>query len=364
MPFRQIGLSLYPDHSDFDRNQRYLELGHQYGFTRLFMSMLEVSGNVDDTKRHYQHIITIAKQLGFFTIIDVAPRIFEQLHINYQDLSFFKELGVDGIRLDQGFDGLTESLLSFNPEGLVIELNLSNDVDYLNHIMSYQANPAFLYGCHNFYPQVGTGLSYDFFERCNSRFKRYGLHTAAFIASQVGTLGPWNVNDGLPTLEVDRHLPLDVQAKHLFASGQIDDVIIGNAYASEAELAALSAINRYQVEFKIDFNHQASSLEREIATMTQHVRRGDINELVIRSTQPRVTYREAKNAPHDNHQEFQRGDVVIGNDLFGVYKNELQIVLQPHSDSRKNKIGQLRPEERMLLDFIHPWSKFKLSSRV
>ena len=32
---------------------------------------------------------------------------------------------------------------------------------------------------------------------------------------------------------------------------------------------------------------------------------------------------------------LQPGDVVVGNDAFGKYKNELQVVLEPHQDSRK-----------------------------
>ncbi|WP_436629752.1 phospho-sugar glycosidase domain-containing protein, partial [Latilactobacillus sakei] len=154
-------------------------------------------------------------------------------------------------------------------------------------------------------------------------------------------------------------LPIAVQAKHLFASGLIDDVIIGNAYASEAELAALSAINRYQVQFHIEFEAQTNAIERTIALTPQHFRRGDINPNVIRSTMPRVTYKETPNSPHDNDVEFQRGDVLVGNDNFGIYKNELQIVLQPHCEPRKNRIGRIAPEELLLLDFIKPWSKFR-----
>ncbi|KRM59008.1 hypothetical protein FC30_GL000410 [Ligilactobacillus animalis KCTC 3501 = DSM 20602] len=51
--------------------------------------------------------------------------------------------------------------------------------------------------------------------------------------------------------------------------------------------------------------------------------------------------------------------MVIGNDNFGKYKNELQIVLEPHSDPRKNLVGKIPPEELMLLDFVKPWIKFK-----
>jgi len=217
----------------------------------------------------------------------------------------------------------------------------------------------FIYGCHNFYPQVGTALPYDFFVKCSERFRKFGIHTAAFVASQVGQMGPWNVNDGLPTLESDRRLPIEVQAKHLFAAGLIDDVIIGNAYASEAELAALAAIDRYQIQFHLEMETAINPIEKTVALAPQHFRRGDINPNVIRSTMPRVTYKETPNAPHDNEIEFQRGDVLVGNDNFGIYKNELQIVLQPHREPRKNRIGKITPDELMLLDFIKPWSKFK-----
>ena len=73
-----------------------------------------------------------------------------------------------------------------------------------------------------------------FFVACSQRFKKQGIRTAAFVTSNEATLGPWDVNDGLPTLEMHRYLPIEVQTKHLFATGLIDDVIIGNAYASEA----------------------------------------------------------------------------------------------------------------------------------
>ncbi len=198
---------------------------------------------------------------------------------------------MDGIRLDQGFDGNTEALISYNPYGLIIELNMSNDVAYLENILSYQANKPYLFGCHNFYPQVGTGLTEEFFPECSERFKKNGIHTAAFVASQYGEQGPWNVNDGLPTLESDRYLPIEVQAKKLFATGLIDDVIIGNAYATEEELKALAELDRYQLQLKVDFLAETTELERKIACEQQHFRRGDTNALVARSTQSRVIYK-------------------------------------------------------------------------
>lgn len=54
---------------------------------------------------------------------------------------------------------------------------------------------------------------------------------------------------------------------------------------------------------------------------------------------------------------------MIGNDAFGKYKNELQVVLKAHKDNRKNKVGQIIANEQLLLPFIHPWSKFKFTEK-
>lgn len=355
--FRRLGVSIYPDHSDFQEDVNYLEKCEKLGFERIFMSMLEVSEGKEVVFKKFHRIITEAKKRHFEVILDIAPAIFDQLEISYDDLSFFHELGADGLRLDLGFDGNKEALLSYNSYGLIIELNMSNDVAYLNNILTYEANKPFIYGCHNFYPQDGSALPLDFFNSCSNRFKKEGIRTAAFITSQSADYGPWDINDGLPTLEMHRYLPVDVQAKHLFATGLIDDVIIGNAYATEEELVALSQVNRYQVSFNISLVDSINEVEKRNVLDNQHVRRGDITSRMIRSTEVRKKYKET-NTKHDHTQTFYRGDVVIGNELFGKYQNELQIVLEEHADERKNLVGKINPDELVLLDYIKPWSKF------
>jgi len=360
---RQLGISVYPDSSDINEDKKYIQLAKSYGFSRIFMSMLECSEGKEAVSAKFKDLIFFARALGFETILDVAPNIFDDLGISYDDMSFFADLGADGIRLDVGFDGNKEAMLTFNPHNVAIELNMSNDVAYLDNILTYQANKPYLYGCHNFYPQKSTGLPYDFFEKCSVRFKKEGIRTAAFVNSQVGKIGPWNINDGLPTLEMHRYLHPATATKHLFATNLIDDVIIGNAYASEEELAAMGKVNRYQTEFLVEFVEQASDVEKEITLNTQHLRRGDITAQVIRSTQTRKDYAKFDNPAHDNEVEFQVGDIVIGNDTFGKYKNELQVVLEPHQDSRKNKVGTIIDAEKILLPFIQPWSKFRLAEK-
>ena len=357
MTKRTLGISLYPDHSVFERDQAYLKVAASYGFTRLFVSMLEVQDGKERVTEKYQRIIQSAHQLGFTTTLDVSPNIFDQLGVSYQDLSYFASLGADAIRLDAGFDGHQEAWLSYNSQGLNLELNMSNDVEYLSNILSYSANRPFLYGCHNFYPQRGTGLPFDFFVACSRRFKRAGIETAAFVTAPGATIGPWDINDGLPTLEMHRDWPLQVQVQHLFSTGLIDSVLIGNAYAKPEDLQKLGALNRYQITFAVTPSADIKPVERQILLDNLHERRGDINDITIRSTEVRKRYHDFNRVNDDRHT-FQRGDVVIGNEQFGKYQHELQIVQQPHTDTRKNLVATINPDQLVLLDAIGPWAKF------
>ncbi len=360
---RALGISIYPEHSTPDKDKAYLKLASEYGFTRVFTCLLSVNKPKNEIIAEFKDIIQYATSLNYEVILDVAPAVFDQLGISYDDLSFFYEMGATGIRLDMGFDGAKEAMLTFNPYHLAIEINMSNNVAYLDNIMTYQPNAPFLYGCHNFYPQKGTGLDYDFFVKCSQRFKQQGIRTAAFINSHDATIGPWSINDGLCTLEMHRDLPIDVQAKHLFATNLIDDVIIGNAYASCEELAALSKINRYQLELNVEVFNQTTDIEKDIMFNEQHYRRGDITKQAVRSTEVRKKQVDKDISSHDNLVSLQLGDVVIGNNLFGKYKGELQIILEECYDERKNKVGRVVTEELFLINYIDAWTKFKLKEK-
>jgi hypothetical protein len=144
--------------------------------------------------------------------------------------------------------------------------------------------------CDNFYQQDKIALPYEYFIACSQRFKQQGIKTVTFVTCAKGNQGPWDVNDGLPTLEAHRYLSLSTQVKQMFATELIDVVIIGNGYASDEELAVMAQINRSQVEFSFTYVGEPTALAEKIVEGEQHYRRGDITNEMIRSTQVRVKY--------------------------------------------------------------------------
>ena len=356
----RLGISIYPEHSTLEKDMAYIDLAGKCGFKRVFSCLLSVEGKTkEELKQEFTALIDRAHSYGMEFIFDVAPNVFERLGITYDNLSFFKDIHADGIRLDEGFDGLKEALMTCNKENLKIEVNASFGNNYIANIMSHHPDPEHLITCHNFYPQRYTGLSLKHFNLCNENLKSYNLKIAAFVSSQTeGTFGPWPVNEGLCTLEMHRDLPMDVQARHLFAMGTVDDVIVANCYASEEELTNLSKLRPGVLTFRIEYEKELQETERKIIYEHPHFVRGDMSEYMARSTFPRVTFKNESVKP-ENTRDLKRGDVIIINDEYARYKGELHIVLKDMpNDGRKNVIGHLPANEMMLLDYIEPWRPF------
>ena len=357
---RKLGISIYPSSQSFKEMKEYIELAHKYGYTRIFSSLLEIEGDQKTTESKFKKIFKIAKELGFEICLDVNPKIFKALKINPIELSFFNKLFVDIVRLDNPLHPMIISEMTHNPYGIKIELNISLGTKFLDDINDYEPIWDRIIGCHNFYPQNKTGLTYDYFIKTSSYAKKMNIRTAAFVSSSVAKIGPWPVSDGIPTLEQHRNLPIDVQAKHLWATKFIDDILISNACASETELKLLSNLDRYKLEFNISLLKKTTPLEKKILFDHNHFRRGDLNEYTIRSSRTREIYSKESIKIHDNESEALKGNIYIGNDTFENYKGELQIALKNSEvDSRKNLVATINKEELFLLDYVNSWTRFK-----
>lgn len=354
----KLGISIYPEHSTFEKDVAYMELAAKYGFKRIFTCLLSVDKPKEYILKEFGRFMDKAHELGFEVSVDTAPYVFKHLGATPSDLSVFHDLKVDIIRLDGHFDDYLDKLITRNPYGIKIEFNASSDAN-IDGLIKHGADAHNMIVCHNFYPQKYSGLGWDTFVNFNKKWKKLGLHTAAFVSSNAkNTYGPWPVYDGLPTLEMHRGLPIDVQVRHLLACETIDDILIGNAIADESELKALSEVDLTKTTIGIQLVDDITDLEKHILFGMEHAGRVDHSDYFIRSSFPRAEFKNKK-IPHRivKKEKFQRGDVVVVNDNLSYYRGECEIVLKDlENDGQRNLVGKIPENEMIILDAMekHP----------
>lgn len=357
---RRLGISLYPEHSTPEKDRAYMELAADYGFTRIFTCLLSVTSTPEETIREFGAFMQSAHELGFIVSVDTNQQVFKRLGATPMDIGPFAQMDVDIIRLDGGLGDMGDIMVTRNAQQIPIEFNASSN-QALDTLIERGADPRNMTTCHNFYPEPYTGLSEETFMRYSRRYKGMGLSVAAFVSSrEPGTFGPWPVSAGLPTCEDDRRRPIDLQVRHMIASGAVDDILIGNCFASKEELAAMAGVDTTKVTMRIELDGAISPAEREVVFDFPHFTRGDASAYMLRSSMPRFSFAErsiparAVDAP-----VFKRGDVMVVNDAMAHYRGELEVALKDmENDGTRNLVGRVPAEERFLLDYVAPEHAF------
>lgn len=373
----KLGISIYPEIAGKAKTIAYLDLAHKYGFRRVFANLLEFKNDQAGQEKlaMLQEVYEYAKKQDFEVIVDVNPGFYKEFNIAQDDLSFFQNLKIAGIRLDEDFKGKLEAKLTNNQTNFKIELNASASTKTIDATLKQGGNPHNLIACHNFYPMRYTGLSFARFMQLSAHFQALKIRVAAFVTlpEKQKAIGPWNVNEGMPTLERHRDLPLAEQVQDLLSLNVIDDIIIAQQGATAEQLKAVAEVlTKYQkliedteITLKVKVKETISKLEQDILLQNhghEHFNRPDYNDYFVRSTFSRIYYRDQVIAPSQAGKTLLPGDVVILNKNLGRYQGEVHIITKKLVDYNKarNLVGHLQPEEQFKLSALKEGKKFKI----
>ena len=353
---KQLGISVYPEHTTKEKAYAYIRKAGSLGFKRVFTCFLSVTESKEDTIRNFREFCDVAHEAGMIVSADTNPEVFRKLDATPYDLSVFHEIGLDIIRLDGHFGDVEDIAITHNPYGIRIEYNASGTIA-IDNLIRCGADAENMCFCSNFFPQRHTGMGLDRYIELTKRYHDANMRVASFVSSQQeNTFGPWPVYDGLPTLEMHRDLPIDLQLRHLNAINLCQDMLIGNCFASDEELEILAQTDLTKINLKIELEEGISETEKKIIDWDRHQHRDDCNDLIIRSSWPRVEFR-GQNIPVRKRSEklFHRGDVVIVNDNLEHYRGEIWVLLKDIELSDEyNVVGHLAPHEDILLEWIRP----------
>ena len=382
-----LGVSVYPDIRPLDEIADYLRRAAGFGYKRIFTSMFSVEGTPEEVLAYFRDLDTVAHEVGMEVALDVNPECLARLGATPQDLSVFAEIGADILRMDGAYGEDDNYDMLCNPHGIKIEYNASAlEPQTIASLVERGVDRARILACHNFYPQRYTGFRWDRFQEVNARLAPLGIRVGAFIASQApDTHGVWDAVCGLPTVERLRFYPADLQARIMAATGNVTDILFGNAYASDEELAAVAEAvaevnpeptrekarkvaadfidslkvagkgDIVQKKVRIEPLFDISDVECEILfDFYPHIDFGDSSEWIWRTRIERIVFADETIAPRRHVGDtFERGDVVIVNDNYKHYAGEVQVVLEPIADDgTRNLVARIDAEEMEMFDLI------------
>lgn len=381
----ELGISVYPDLRPLEEIKEYFKLASKYGVSKVFSSMFSVEGTKEEVLDYFRELIVSAHENNLKVSLDVNPMCFEKMGATVEDLSVFADIGVDFLRMDLSFGADQDAKLVENPYGITIEFN--NSPAIVSGLVNCGIDPKKFLVCHNFYPQRYTAMKWNKFVEKNKEIKAItrDVRIAAFISANAQpTHGVWDAVCGLPTVEKLRMLPIDLQARMLLATGDVDVLLIGNAYATEEEFKALQEVmaesDRLNGELdptlkmlvehglisldkpikrlRVTLDPEISEIEKEILfDFFPHLEMGDSSEWIWRTRISRFVYSHPSKivAPRPVEGEmFEVGDVVVVNDNYKHYAGEVQIVKMPIvNDGTRNRVGHLDADEYEMMSLVY-----------
>lgn len=377
---KRLGISVYPDIQPLEEIKQYIELAAKYNFKRVFSSMWSVEGTASEVINYFTELIQIAHKNDMQVGLDVNPDCLSHVGASFNDLKIFNDIGVDILRMDLCFGVEKDVQLVNNPYEIQIEFNATvMSGEYVNSLIEAGAQIDKILTGHNFYPQRYTGMKWKKYLKINKELKKYDLEVTTFVTSHnEPTCGVWDAKDGLCTVEMMRDWTIDEQIRLLFAAGNVDTILIGNACASEEELAsACDAIKQYEVnesmpiikimmgfgatkerfypqnKIKVLPTEDITESESEILfDIFPHSDVGDSSEWIWRSRMARFLRKRIEFREYEK-DSFQIGDVVMVNENYKHYAGEVQIVLKPIiNDHTRNLIGRISLRELEIIKLL------------
>ena len=373
-----LGVSLYPEQETIEEIDNYLKLASKYGFTKIFTSIFSVPGTKEEVINYFKNFTAIAHKYGMKVSGDANTDCLKKLGADENNLEVINEMGIDVLRMDVCYMDKRDVTLINNKYGVGIEMN-AGFVSAIDKAIENGANPNNLSVCHNFYPQTYTGADLESTMEVNDHWKEKKVKVAMFITSHVKEAhGPWPVHDGLVTIEDHRFMSVADQVRHVLAMDNVDEILFGNAFASEEEFKEVADVMKEvyihvepfkeygemlanflphgdikRLPLKIEFEEGVTDIEKEVLYYQTH-QVGEYINYMIRDRWTRIFYKKADIPCRAVSKEyFEKGDVLIVNNNLEYYKAEIQICMKPmKNDGQRNLIGHISKDALCILDLI------------
>ena len=355
-----FGISVYPGLDNTpEENVALIRRAASLGVTRLFTSLHIPEHNKAAFANELHAILDAARDARLDLIADVTPESADILGLSACTPEAFHAFGIRTLRLDDGFSAAEIAAFTKREMGAGIQLNASTISEgFLTELSENGADFSRLEALHNFYPRKNTGLSIRAFAEQTALLQSFGIRVGAFVPTQKGKKrGP--LFDGLPTLELHRDFSVNLAVRHLIALG-VDDIFLSDSLPTNDELSALANAIPDLVALRAVPTVKSDALRQFLSA--PFTARPDEARDAVRAVESRQRAKELRlslSPEHTTDRPF--GAITVDNVDYLRYAGELQIIKRPQpADSRVNVLACIREEERFLVPYIHPGSRFQI----
>ncbi|MFB5253323.1 DUF871 domain-containing protein [Bacillus mycoides] len=348
-----IGVSIYLSKERVEKQEGWLKLAKENGFSSIFTSLHIPE---DDPKTYKELIQILGKQAlenEMELMVDVSPKSLHHLGITYENVEELLEWGITGLRMDYGI--MSKEIASVSHR-MKVALNASTiTASFWEELLAENIRVDRVEAWHNFYPRPETGLAKSFLQKQNKYLHECGIKTMAFIPGDGEKRGP--LYEGLPTLEKHRYMrPLEAYLE-LMQECDVDKVLIGDISASLESVQEIASASNGIIPVRYEpFTNEMEALK---VVEKVHTNRLDPARDVIRSVESREENKVI--LQQMNTISRKKGSITMDNELYGRYAGEMQIVMNDlPEDGKVNVVGMVVEEDVPLLPYIGAGKKFQL----
>ncbi|MDA2704317.1 MupG family TIM beta-alpha barrel fold protein [Bacillus cereus] len=348
-----IGVSIYLSKERVEKQEEWLKVAKENGFTSIFSSLHIPE---DDPNTYKELIQILGKQAlahEMELMVDVSPKSLHHLGLTYENVEELLDWGITGLRMDYGIAPKEIASVSHK---MKVALNASTITKpFWKELLAEHIRVENVEAWHNFYPRPETGLAKSFLQKQNQYLQKCGIKTMAFIPGDAEKRGP--LYEGLPTLEKHRNMrPLEAYLELVQDCG-VDKVLIGDISASLESMQEVASASRGIIPLR----YKSFITDKEVLKVVEqvHTNRLDPARDVIRSVESREGNRVVLQPMHTIVRK--KGSITIDNELYGRYAGEMQVATHDLPvDEKVNVVGIVVEEDVSLLPYIGAGKMFQI----
>ncbi|TDQ42980.1 MupG family TIM beta-alpha barrel fold protein [Aureibacillus halotolerans] len=350
------GISVFQQHTSTEGQNEWLDTAMAAGATTVFTSLHIPE---EDATQHKAALLTLGqetRQRGLRLVADISAVTLRNLPFLTAPKEIW-QLGLDGVRIDDGISPVVVSQLSQTFQILLNASTLTQELLFACEKHGLERTKVEAW--HNYYPRPNTGVGMEWLYDRNQWIQSLGIKTAAFVAGDAERRGP--LYDGLPTVERQRHMSPYTAALQLKRKGLVDYVLLGDP-AWSMDMQNMWQISKDEKCICLRYRQVLLDAAHQNVLQLPHTTRLDPSEDVVRSAVARRVAVEQKLeiAPLSTKPR-RRGTITIDNSTYGRYQGELQLVKRPLPiDQRVNVVGEIVEEDLPIMELMRPGESFRL----